>query len=126
VHWAPLTHAQRSRFTDLFSELLELSYGGLLNRYPEGTRFTIDEQRIEGEYAQVYTRMFNPQQTLSFSINYRLRRVNGTWLIYDMIIENISLVRNYRHQLNRIILRSGYEGMTQVLEQKLEFLRRAP
>ena len=126
VHWSPLSQVQRTHFTELFTELLELSYHGLLNQYPPGSSFAFDAENITGEYAQVYTRMLNPEQTRSFSMNYRLRRVGDQWLIYDLVLENVSLVRNYRNQLNRIIAQSGYEGMTRALEQKIDKLRSTP
>ena len=53
-----------------------------------------------------------------FSVNYKLMAVNGGWKVYDVIIENISLVNNYRSQFSSIIARSSYENLTRKLKEK--------
>ena len=126
TRWKDMSEQQRHRFVELFTKLLELSYGGMLDRYPEGVEFTYDKETIEKDYAQVDTRVFTPQRSEPFEVTYRLRRVNGQWLIYDVITDNISLARNYRSQFKRIITKSGYEGLVQALERKIVALRKAP
>lgn len=125
-HWRQLNDGQRKHFIELFTELLELSYGGMLDRYPQGVQFAYDSEEIQGEYAQVKTRALAPGQDKTFTVDYRLHRLNGTWLIYDVVGENVSMVRNFRTQFNRVIGRSGYDGLVQALERKLVELRKAP
>ena len=125
-HWRQLNESQRKHFIELFTELLELSYGGMLDRYPDGVQFEYDSEEIQGEYAQVKTRVLAPGQDKPLAVDYRLRRLNGAWLIYDVVGENVSMVRNFNTQFNRIIGKSGYDGLVQALERKLEELRQAP
>jgi phospholipid transport system substrate-binding protein len=127
IHWQRLTDAQRQEFIDLFKELVEKSYGGMLDSYPkQDVRFSYDAERVEGDFAEVDTRVFNPAQEKPFVVTYRLHRVNGKWLIYDVVVENVSMVSNYRNQFNRIISRSSYEGLVEAIKQKLVELETAP
>ena len=125
-HWRQLDGSQRKHFITLFTELLELSYGGMLDRGSAGAQFEYDSEQIEGEYAQVRTRILVSGQDKPFTMDYRLRQLNGKWLIYDVVGGNVSMVRNYRTQFNRVIGKSGYDGLVQALERKLAELRKAP
>lgn len=125
-HWQQLNDSQRKHFVTLFTELLELSYGGMLDRYPGKMEFEYDSERIEGEYAQVSTRVLAQGHDKPFAIDYRLRQLKGKWLIYDVVGENVSMVRNFRTQFNRVIGKSGYDGLVQALERKLVELRKSP
>jgi phospholipid transport system substrate-binding protein len=127
IHWQRLTDDQRQEFIDLFKALVEKSYGGMLDSYPkQDVRFSYDAERIEGDFAEVDTRVFNPTQEKPFVVMYRLHRVNEKWLIYDVVVENVSMVSNYRNQFNRIISRSSYEGLVEAIKQKLVELETAP
>jgi phospholipid transport system substrate-binding protein len=122
IYWRRLTDEQRAHFTHLFLQLVKDSYGSTLDRYAEGAQFFFDRERIDGNYAEVYTRVLSPGQTAPFTLVYRLHRQDGQWLVYDIVAENVSLVRNYRTQFSRIINRSSYAGLVQKLEEKLEEL----
>lgn len=126
VHWQKLTEAQRQEFIELFKELIEKAYGGMLDRYPEEVRFSYDEERIDGKFAEVYTQVENPTQNKNFSVVYRLNLKDGQWLIYDVVAENVSMVRNYRNQFSRILNRSSYEELAQALRKKIQQLGTAP
>jgi phospholipid transport system substrate-binding protein len=126
VHWQKLTDAQRQEFIDLFKELIEKAYGGMLDRYPEEVRFSYDEERIDGTFAEVHTQVENLTQNKSFSVVYRLNLKDGKWLIYDVVAENVSMVRNYRNQFSRILAKSSYEDLAQVLRKKIQELGTAP
>lgn len=126
VHWQKLTEAQRQEFIELFKELIEKAYGGMLDRYPEEVRFLYDEERIDGKFAEVHTRVENPTQNKTFSVVYRLQQKEGKWLIYDVVAENVSMVRNYRNQFSRILNKSSYEELAQALRRKIQQLGTAP
>jgi phospholipid transport system substrate-binding protein len=126
VHWRKINEEQRKKFIRLFTELIEKSYGNMLDRYPQGVQFFFDQERIEDNFAEVDTRVFNPNRDKPFLITYRLHQVGRKWLIYDVVVENVSMVGNYRNQFSRIISRSSYEGLVQALEQKLKQLETAP
>ena len=68
----------------------------------------------------------SPPQNKTFSIDYRLHQVGGKWLIYDLVIESVSMVRNYRNQFHRILSKSSYEELVQSIESKLKELNTSP
>jgi len=126
VHWQKLNTTQQQEFISLFRELIEKSYGGMLDRYPAGVRFSYDEERIDGKFAEVHTRVHSPTQNTPLSVAYKLHQKEGRWLIYDVVAENISMVRNYRNQFGRILNKSSYDELTQTLRKKIRQLETAP
>lgn len=126
VHWQQLTDPQRQEFIDLFKQLIEKSYGGMLDRYSQGIRVAYDGERVEDNFAEVDTRIFSDVREQPFAVTYRLRQVEGKWLLYDVVVENVSMVSNYRNQFNRIINQSSYEGLVEAIKRKLAQLETAP
>ncbi len=103
----------------MWSDLVKNSYSSTLDRYTTDARFFFDAERIDGDYAEVYTRIVSPAHPDAFSVVYRLQRKEAQWLVYDIVAENVSMVRNYRTQFNRIINRSSFDGLMQTLKDKL-------
>lgn len=122
IHWRNRTEAQRTEFIQLLITLVEKTYSSALDRYSQDTAFLFDREHVEETHAEVDSRIITPALDKTFSLNYRLHPVNGQWLIYDVVIENISMVRNYRTQFNRIINKSSYEGLLQSMQAKLKQL----
>ena len=122
IHWRDRTEEQREEFIRLFIDLVEKTYSSTLDRYREDTEFFFDREHIDGTYAEVDSRITAPSLNKTFSLNYRLHLVEGRWLIYDVVIENVSMVRNYRTQFNRIINKSSYENLVQSIQSKLKQL----
>ena len=122
THWQELTEEQKKEFTHLFIQLVKKNYSGTLARYTTDAQFFFDNERIEGEQAEVQTRIKSPSQDQPFSVVYRLHQKGESWLIYDVVAENVSLVQNYRNQFSRIIAKSSVEGLFDTLKQKLEEL----
>lgn len=119
-HWNEITEEQRKEFVQLFVELVKRSYQSTLERHTSDARFSFDGERIEGDAAEVDTRILAPSQEQPLSVNYRLHQVGEKWLIYDVVAENVSLVRNYRNQFDRILKDSSYEGLVQALKKKIK------
>lgn len=123
VYWRDRTEEQREEFIEIFTELIEKSYGETFDKqaekYLDQVEFLYDQETIDGNFAEVNTRIFVPSQNKHFSINYRLHQVDGQWLIYDVVVENISMVRNFRTQFYRIIGKSSYEELVRKLQAKL-------
>jgi phospholipid transport system substrate-binding protein len=126
LHWRNRTEDEKKEFIRLVCALVEKSYGRLLDRYTSDVQFFFDQERIEDNFAEVETRVLTSFQDRPFSVNYRLRRVGERWLVYDLVIENVSMVRNYRSQFSRIINKSSYEGLVQAIERKLQELNASP
>ena len=122
IHWRDRTEAQRTEFVQLFITLVEKTYSSALDQYSQDTQFLFDREHVEDSHAEIDSRIIAPTLDKTFSLNYRLHAVDGQWLIYDVVIENISMVRNYRTQFNRIINKSSYEGLVQRIQTKLKQL----
>jgi len=120
-YWQPLTEAQRSEFTSLFADLLERSYISKIELYG-GERILYNGERVEGDLATVSTKIITKNGT-EVPIDYRLFRRGESWLVYDVNIEGVSLVSNYRTQFNKIIQTSGYNTLVDRMKTKQnEFL----
>jgi len=122
THWNGLTDQQQQEFVQLFIALIEKTYSHNLDRYNNGVQFFFDHERIEDQFSEVDTRVLDPVQNRTFSIGYRLHNVNGKWLVYDVVIENVSMVQNYRNQFNRILTKSSYEELIKALQNKIHEL----
>ena len=124
IHWNELNEMQKKEFVDLFTELIKHSYHDTLERRVKDAQFAFDHERIEGDSAEVETRVIFPSsEEKEISLNYRLHRISGKWLIYDIVAENVSLVQNYRNQFNRLLQDSSYDGLVQTLRKKIQELR---
>ena len=113
-HWQPRTEVERQEFVRLFHDLLERSYLTTLERY-NGERVAYGTESIEGEKATVRTQVFN-KAGQQFPVDYRLLRHGDRWLVYDVVIEGVSLVANYRAQFDQIIRTSSYEKLVEKLK----------
>jgi phospholipid transport system substrate-binding protein len=118
--WNEITEGQRKEFVQLFIELVKRSYQTTLEHHTSDARFSFDGERTEGDFAEVDTQILAPSQEKPLSVNYRLHQVGDKWLIYDVVAENVSLVRNYRNQFDRILKDSSYEGLVQALKKKIK------
>jgi phospholipid transport system substrate-binding protein len=114
--WQKRTPEQQKEFVKLFTDLIETSYVNNLDSYNgEKVAFTGDKQ--DGEYAQVDTKITSNKGDDS-TVSYKLRQSDGTWKIYDVVIENISIVNNYRSQFNRVIARSSFDDLLRQMREK--------
>lgn len=118
VHWRGRTPQQQQEFTGLFRELVERTY---MNRLETATQEKQDIQytgeQIEGPRAAVKTIVLT-KRNQQIPIEYRLQQSNGRWKIYDVVVEGISLVNNYRSQFNQIITSSSYEALIQKMKAR--------
>jgi phospholipid transport system substrate-binding protein len=115
-HWQARTPAERDEFTGLFADLLERSYIGKIELY-SGEKVAYLGDTIDGDFATVRTKLLTKQGT-EVPIVYRMVRRGDHWLVYDVSIEGVSLVANYRAQFNKIIQTSGYASLVQRLRNK--------
>jgi phospholipid transport system substrate-binding protein len=119
-HWQPLTEQQRSEFVRLFSDLLERSYISKIELYG-GEKILFTGERVEGEQATVATKIITKNGT-EVPIEYRLLKRGDRWLVYDVNIEGVSLVSNYRTQFNKIIQTASYQELVQKMKTKQDEL----
>jgi phospholipid transport system substrate-binding protein len=111
--WRGRTEPERKEFVSLFTELLANSYLGKIEAY-EGEEIRYVKETVDLPYAQVETRVVT-KRGQEFPVNYRMRRGDGGWRIYDVVIEGISLVNNYRSQFQSLLRKSSFEAMLERL-----------
>lgn len=120
-HWEGRSPQEREEFSKLFADLLERSYVGKIEGY-SGEKIVYDKETIDGERGEVRTKLVTKAGT-QIPIDYQMQKVGDRWRVYDVKIENVSLVGNYRSQFNRIIQQSGYADLIQRLKSKQEELQ---
>jgi len=117
THWQVRTPQERDEVTRLFADLLERSYLGRIEMY-SGERIQFLGDTIDGDQATVRSRLIT-KQGMEIPVDYRMHRASGDrWLTYDVAIEGVSLVANYRAQFNKIIQTSGYTSLVKKLAAK--------
>ncbi len=119
-NWKEISPLQQKEFTDLFATLLENSYAGKIESY-NNEKIVYLKEVVEGEYAEVKSRIVTAKRD-EFSLEYRLLREGERWKVYDVVIEGVSLVSNYRSQFNKIIKSQGYPELVKRLKVKKEEL----
>jgi len=115
-HWQSLTEAERAEFVTLFGDLLDRAYFSRIAAY-NGEKITVLGDSIDGELATVRTRIVT-QQGVEVPVDYRMLHRGDRWVVYDVSIEGVSLVANYRAQFNRIIQTSSYQALVDKLRAK--------
>lgn len=122
-HWHKRTRAEQDEFVQLFADLLEWTYIAKIDLYG-GERVQFTNEIVDGDYATVRAKILTKQHT-DVPVEARMLRRSDRWFIYDIAIENVSLIGNYRSQFDRIIRTSSYEELIRRLKTKRdEFLPR--
>lgn len=116
-HWRPRTPAEREEFVPLFGALLERAYISKLELY-SGEKIEYVAEVRDGDLAMVRTRIVTRHGT-QIPVDYRMLQQGDRWRVYDVLIEGVSLVGNYRTQFNAVIRRSSYDGLVKALRAKL-------
>lgn len=115
-HWRRRSPQEQEEFVTLFRDYLEKVYSDKIDLYA-GEKVVYGKETVEDDYAQVETIFVNPKGE-EFSVVYRLRRVGGKWKVYDAVVENISVVSNYRSQFDRVISKSSFDELKRMLKEK--------
>ena len=118
LHWRKRTSDERKEFVTLYTDLLERSYIKKIESYT-GEKILYVNEKVNGEYAEVDTKIIT-KRNVEIPLEYRLLKKNGKWEVYDVVIEGVSLVNNYRTQFNKIIRTDSYEGLVKRMKDKQE------
>ena len=110
---------EREEFTALFKKLLENSYASKIENYQDETIKYVKEQ-VKGKYALVNTEIIRKDGTIN--VDYKLINEDGKWTVYDFVIEEVSLIRNYRSQFSKIIKTESYAALVSKLSKKIKAL----
>lgn len=116
-HWDARSPSERDHFIELFSRLVKHRYIGKIDAY-DGQQVFFKKELVRDDKAMVYSILLH--NNTEIPITYKMLRVGGKWLVYDLTIENVSLALNYRRDFDSVINREKYEGLIAKLESQLQ------
>lgn len=116
-HWSQRTPEEKREFIILFKELLRQVYMDKVEGY-SWNKIQYEGETIDGTYGMVKVKIFTPKEQ-PIHVEYRLIKKGPNWLVYDFLIEGVSLVNNYRTQFNEIIVKSSYKELIKRLKAKI-------
>ena len=120
-HWEGRTLPQRVEFVRVFTDLIERSYIAKVDQHDAATKMTYQGETVDGDYAVVLATVPLPHGD-TMPLGYRMHNTGGRWQVYDLGIDGISLVANYRAQFNKIIRTSSFEDlMAKLKSNQTEF-----
>ncbi len=117
-HWRKRTDEEKEEFVKVFSRLIENSYIGKLEAYTDEV-VLCEKEIMKKKAAEVRTKIVTKKGT-EIPINYRLIKRNGRWMAYDVVIEGVSLVRNYRTQFGTALRAAPFEELVARLKEKTQ------
>jgi len=117
--WKERTPDERRAFVDVFGKLLENSYANKLENFSDEKINYVDEI-VKGRYAMVKTEVVRKNATIN--VDYKLIQGSSEWLVYDITIEGVSLIKNYRSQFGKIIHNDSFDVLMDKLNAKVKKL----
>ena len=115
AQWKKLNTEEQKEFVGLFQQFLTRSYAGNVDGY-SGEQVEYLKERLKGDFAEVQTKVVSPK--VQIPLDYRLLKKNDKWGVYDVIIDGVSLTKNYRGQFSRIIKSSSFDALLDKLRSK--------
>ncbi|PYO51339.1 MAG: organic solvent tolerance ABC transporter substrate-binding protein [Candidatus Rokuibacteriota bacterium] len=115
-HWSARSPQEQQEFAKLFADLLDRAYVSKIELY-QGERVRYVGETADGDEATVKT-VIATKKSSDIPVDYRMHRKDGRWLVYDVIIEGVSLVSNYRTQFNKVVQTESYDALVQRLRAK--------
>jgi phospholipid transport system substrate-binding protein len=116
--WKKATPEEQARFLALFQKLLENTYIAAMEDYA-GQSVRFGKEKVQGDLATVETFIVRRNSSVETPVHYRMRTRDGRWLAYDVAVEGVSLVNNYRSSFRSIVRRDGMSGLIQELDKKV-------
>ncbi|MBW2058199.1 MAG: ABC transporter substrate-binding protein [Deltaproteobacteria bacterium] len=117
-HWAGRTEEEKREFVSLFRQLLERTYLDKVDNY-SGEKVIYEGESLDGDFGVVRAKAVTNRGE-EIPVEYRVRKKGKNWLVYDISIQGVSLVNNYRTQFNSIIVSSSYKNLIRRLKAKLD------
>lgn len=118
-HWNDLSAGQRSEFVSLFTDLLERTYINDIEAYKEGQEIQYGAERVDGDQIEVPSTVLTEARD-RIPVNYRLLKTANGWQVYDLVVDGVSLVQNYRSQFSHIIEQQGYSTLLKRIRAKVK------
>jgi phospholipid transport system substrate-binding protein len=117
IYWRQRTPEEQKEFVSLFSDLLEDTYIRKIERY-EHEKVTYVGEMMQGQYATVKTVIITTKE-VEIAVNYKIFKSGSKWEVYDIIVEGVSLVNNYRTQFYQIMGSGSYADLVKKLKAKV-------
>jgi phospholipid transport system substrate-binding protein len=115
--WKKISTEKQEEFVGLFQKFLTHAYAGNIDGYA-GEHVEYLKERLKGDFAEVQTKVVSPK--VQIPLDYRLLKKDDKWGVYDVIIDGVSLTKNYRGQFSRIIKSSSFDGLLDKLRSKTD------
>ena len=123
TNWKKASDAEKQKFTELFAELIQNSYVSKIESYTnESVKYPGEKQN--GKKAVVDTLIIT--SSAEIPVNYKVYLKDGSWQVYDVIIEGVSLISNYRSSYQEIVMKDGFDGLLAKMEEKIRELKSVP
>ena len=116
TNWKNASEAQRDSFIRIFSDLLERNYIGRIESYTD-EKIDFLKERVQGNRAAVDTVIVT--KSAEIPISYRMVQQGSEWMVYDVVIESVSFVNNYRNSYGEILKKEGFDGLLARMTEKL-------
>lgn len=120
TQWQRATEEERTRFTEFFSQYIEATYRSKIEAYTD-QKIIYKDEVIRGDMGVVETVIMAGDTAIP--VNYKLRKTEGDWYAYDVVIEGVSLVANYRSTFAAIVKNEGMEGLMLDIQRRIERYR---
>jgi phospholipid transport system substrate-binding protein len=118
-HWKARTPEERRAFVDVFGKLLENSYANKLESFSD-EKINYTDEIVKGKYAMVKTEVVRKNATIN--VDYKLIEGSSEWLVYDITVEGVSLIKNYRSQFGKVIHNNSFDTLMEKLNTKVKKL----
>ena len=116
-HWQRRTPEEQQEFIKIFHDFVEKIYSGQINQY-DNEKIVFGRESVDQDFARVESKNIDATGEAS-SLIFRLHRTDGKWKVYDAVVEDISMISNYRSQFDRVISSSSYQGLVKKLREKI-------
>jgi phospholipid transport system substrate-binding protein len=132
-HWRSFSDGQRTEFVPLFTTFIEDVALSQIEKYSvekvqqdiQSSVIAFDRERIDGDHAEVFSTVTLQNRPNPLQVNYEMKDVDGKWKIYDINVNAISVIANYRNQFNRVLNEQGYDKLVSLLREKTQQLSTA-
>ncbi len=120
-NWSKLNKHEQTYFVSQFTKLLENAYIGKIEAFSD-QKIEFTSQRIKGQRAQVVTNILDKKTIIV--VSYIMILQDNRWKVYDVIIEGVSLIRNYKEQFRQILRKEGYKYLLAQIEKTVTNLEK--
>lgn len=121
--WLKMDAKTQGELVDAFRQLLELTYIQKVKDYGGENKINYTKQLVQGKRAMVLTEVVSKDKTIN--VNYKLVNKDGKWMVYDVIAEGVSLVKNYRSQFAEILHDNNVAELLKRIKEKVADLEKA-